>query len=303
MSYTKDRSAASRGVGAVAANDLPQNQVGAVVRTGHGPVRIVASKEKRAGWRRWSPSVFDTDPLAGTGDYSSVFGMGGVEVRTYGGGFIDSPRARAKGYSRKDIENRRANKFPEQLRWDKEDALALAKQKAKQAEQTKKDAAKKKKYEKELAAARARRAKRKAQTGLSLIIPVVGTVGSKVVPTLPVVPPVSSGGASSYGGGGGGGGGGFTMPAPRGADISSGGGAPAPDDFTDIPGMGPGPEAAPTAETSAAQDAQQAAEMVKEAAVTAATTPLSGGTKLLIGLGIGYLAYTMFSGKGKKGSI
>ncbi len=41
MSYTHDRSIGTRGVGAVAANDLREGRGGAVVRTGRGPVTIV----------------------------------------------------------------------------------------------------------------------------------------------------------------------------------------------------------------------------------------------------------------------
>jgi hypothetical protein len=41
MSYTRDRSSRTRGVGAVAATDLREGRGGAVVRTGHGSVRIV----------------------------------------------------------------------------------------------------------------------------------------------------------------------------------------------------------------------------------------------------------------------
>lgn len=41
MSYTHDRSLGTRGVGAVAANDLREGRGGAVVRTGRGPVTIV----------------------------------------------------------------------------------------------------------------------------------------------------------------------------------------------------------------------------------------------------------------------
>lgn len=42
MSYSIDRSAGTRGIGAVASRDLREGRGGAVVRTGSGPVRIVS---------------------------------------------------------------------------------------------------------------------------------------------------------------------------------------------------------------------------------------------------------------------
>lgn len=58
MSYSIDRSARSRGVGAVASRDLRDGGGGALVRTARGGVMLQKSSEKRRS--RW-------DPLGGTG--------------------------------------------------------------------------------------------------------------------------------------------------------------------------------------------------------------------------------------------
>ncbi len=51
VSYSRDRSAGTRGVGAVAARDLREGGGGAVVRTGRGVVTLTPSAEKRTS--RW----------------------------------------------------------------------------------------------------------------------------------------------------------------------------------------------------------------------------------------------------------
>ena len=285
MSYTTDRSFKTRGVGAIAATDLKQSQAGAVVRTGAGAVRVIPSKESRGS--RWPEN--DMGPA-----YSM---MGATESHDYRAGADPCP---LKNYGRtgKDI-NRAIAERNECLR---QRALAAVKavSAAQDAEKAKKAAAAKAAaYKAALAKARAERKRLGIGPGGRPLI--VSTAGGSSVILPPAVPgqpavespivPPSSPGVSSGGGApssGGGGGGGFS--------YGGGGGAPS-SSASELDQLDPAP-----AETSPAQDVQAAAALVAqapEAAAALAKKPMANSTKLLIGLGVGYVLYTL--GSKKKG--
>jgi len=289
MSYTTDRSFKTRGVGAIAATDLKQSQAGAVVRTGAGAVRVIPSKESRGS--RWPEN--DMGPA-----YSM---MGATESHDYRAGADPCP---LKNYGRtgKDI-NRAIAERNECLR---QRALAAVKavSAAQDAEKAKKAAAAKAAaYKAALAKARAERKRLGIGPGGRPLIVSTAAGTSVVLPPAipgqpavesPIVPPSSPGAGAPSGGGGGsapsGGGGGSW--GGGGGGSSSGGGAPSPSELDQMD---------PTA-TSPAQDVQAAAALVAQApdaAVGVATKPMSNGMKLLIGLGVGYVLYSM--GSGKKG--